>query len=171
MALDRPSRPALPMVCEVRTGRLRRQRRESPERSRPMSRENPSERPRRSLRVLVVDDNVDAADSIAMLIGIGGHRVQVAYDGPAALEMVPSFRPQVVLLDIGMPGMDGYQVARRLRQDPAGREAMLVAMTGWGQEEDRRQSKEAGFDRHLVKPAEPAVLEELLAEPTTSRTS
>ncbi|MGH7859488.1 MAG: response regulator [Candidatus Binatia bacterium] len=124
----------------------------------------------RSLRVLIVDDNVDAADSIGMLLEIAGHRVQVAYDGSGALEIATSFRPQVVLLDICMPGMDGYQVARRLREDPATREATLVAMTGWGQDEDLRKSEEAGFDRHLLKPAEPAVLEELLANLTRGGT-
>jgi CheY-like chemotaxis protein len=113
-------------------------------------------------RVLVVDDNVDAADSLAMLVRLAGQEVRVAYDGPTALLIAEAFRPQVVFLDIGMPGMDGYAVARRLREDPELMPAVLVAMTGWGQEEDRRRSLQAGFDHHLVKPAEPAELEQML---------
>ncbi len=113
-------------------------------------------------RVLVVDDNVDAAESLAVLLRLGGHEVRVAHDGPGGLRLAQSDRPEVVFLDIGMPGMDGYEVARRLRQQ-AGRERMLVvALTGWGAQEDRRLSAEAGFDRHLVKPVEPHTLEEML---------
>jgi two-component system CheB/CheR fusion protein len=84
------------------------------------------------------------------------------HDGPAALEAVPAFQPEVVLLDIGLPGMDGYEVARALRQQPALDKLLVVAMTGWGQAEDRRRSHEAGFDLHLVKPVEPEVLREVL---------
>jgi PAS domain S-box-containing protein len=118
--------------------------------------------PRR--RVLVVDDNVDAADSLAMLLRLGGHEVQVAHGGPAALEMVNDYRPEIAFLDIGMPGMDGYEVARRLREQPGLEGAVLVALTGWGQDEDKRRSNEAGFNQHLVKPVDPATLEKLLAE-------
>jgi PAS domain S-box-containing protein len=114
-------------------------------------------------RVLVVDDNVDAADSLAMILRLSGQEVRLAYDGPTALLTAQAFRPQVILLDIGMPGMDGYEVARRLREDPRLKPVLLVAMTGWGQEEDRRRSFLAGFDHHLVKPAEPDVLQRLLA--------
>jgi PAS domain S-box-containing protein len=117
--------------------------------------------PRR--RVLVVDDNVDAANSLAMLLRLGGHEVQVAHGGPAALEMVKVYRPEIIFLDIGMPGMDGYEVARRLREQPSLEHAVLVALTGWGQEEDKRRSNEAGFNQHLVKPVAPATLEKLLA--------
>src|SRR5262249_5465198 len=93
-------------------------------------------------RLLVVDDNRDAADSLAMMLRFRGSDVQVVYDGPAALEAMATYRPQVVLLDIGMPGMDGHEVARSIRMRPEFGEVVLVAMTGWGQEDDRRRSKE-----------------------------
>ncbi len=113
-------------------------------------------------RVLVVDDNLDAAKSLAALLKMQGHEVRVAYDGRSALELAAGFLPQFVLLDIGMPGMDGYEVARRLRTIPNLQRARLAALTGWGQPEDRRRSAEAGFDYHLVKPVEPQRLQELL---------
>ena len=119
------------------------------------------ELPRR--RVLVVDDNQDAADSLALLLRLAGQDVRAAYDGPSALAHSQEFQPELVFLDIGMPGMDGYEVARRLRRHPGLENARLVALTGWGQEDDRRRSKEAGFDHHLVKPVEPTALEGLLA--------
>ena len=119
--------------------------------------------PRR--RVLVVDDNPDAADSLALLLRLAGQDARPAYDGPSALKLAAELRPDVVFLDIGMPGMDGYEAARRFRQMPGFADVLLVALTGWGQEEDRRRSAEAGFDRHLVKPVEPADLEGLLAVP------
>ncbi len=115
-----------------------------------------------SRRVLVVDDNVDGAHSLAMLLGAWGHEVRTAYDGPVALRAAEAFRPQVVLLDIGLPRMDGYEVARRMRGQAA-RHARLVALTGYGQEEDRRRAREAGFDAHLTKPADPATLHALVA--------
>ncbi len=114
-------------------------------------------------RVLVVDDNTDAADSLGLLLELLGQKVRVAHDGPTALLIAQAFRPEVVFLDIGMPGMDGYEVARRLRRQPECKSSLLVALTGWGQDADRRRSAEAGFDHHLVKPAEPALLEKLLA--------
>jgi CheY-like chemotaxis protein len=117
--------------------------------------------PRR--RVLVVDDNQAAADSFALLLRLAGQDVRVAYDGPQALAQAGGFRPALVFLDIGMPGMDGYEVARRLRGERELRGVVLVALTGWGQEEDRRRSAEAGFDHHLVKPVEPKALDGLLA--------
>ncbi len=117
--------------------------------------------PRR--RVLVVDDNVDAAESLAMLMRLADHEVRTAHDGPAGLSAAMEFRPDLIVLDIGLPGMSGYEVARRLREVPECRTTVLAAMTGWGQDEDRRRSREAGFDHHLVKPVDPAVLEELLA--------
>jgi PAS domain S-box-containing protein len=116
-------------------------------------------------RVLVVDDNVDSADSLAMLLQVNGHEVRVAYDGPAALREAAAFVPEVVLLDIGLPGMNGYEVARKLREMPEAKGTLLVAQTGWGQAEDRRRSKEAGFDHHLVKPVDVPKLLELLGAP------
>jgi CheY-like chemotaxis protein len=114
-------------------------------------------------RILVVDDNVDAAESLAMLLRMEGHDVRVAHDGPAALTTVDADPPDLVFLDIGMPVMNGYDVAQRLRRRPGLENLLLVAMTGWGQEEDRRRSQEAGFDHHLVKPVEPDALHKLLA--------
>lgn len=96
---------------------------------------------------------------------MGGHDVRVAHDGPAALEAAHAYRPEVVLLDIGLPGMTGYEVARRLRQEPPAGLALLIALTGYGQEEARRRSSEAGFDVHLTKPVDPADLKELLVRP------
>jgi len=115
-------------------------------------------------RLLVVDDNRDAADSLAMLLRLQGHEVRVAHDGPAALEMLKGYIPEMVFLDIGMSGMDGYEVAQRLRHQPGLENVRLAALTGWGQQEDRRRTAEAGFDHHLVKPVEPNALEELLAD-------
>jgi PAS domain S-box-containing protein len=120
-------------------------------------------------RVLVVDDNEDAARSLArLLVRFHGQDVRVAHDGPSALELAATFRPEVVILDIGMPGMDGYEVARRLRSHPELRWPRLVALTGWGQEGDRQRSREAGFDCHLVKPVDPEALRALLSEPVQS---
>jgi PAS domain S-box-containing protein len=116
-----------------------------------------------SRKVLVVDDNQDSADSLGMLLSMRGHEVRTALDGPAALAAARTFRPDVILLDIGLPGMNGYEVARQMRQMPELNGALLIAQTGWGQEEDRRKSTEAGFDEHLVKPVDPAALQELLS--------
>jgi two-component system CheB/CheR fusion protein len=123
----------------------------------------------RASRILVVDDNRDAADSLARyLTRVMGQRVEVAYDGPGAVDVARRFRPDVVLLDIGLPGMSGYEVAERLRSGPETGGALLIALTGWGQEEDRRRSKEAGIDFHLVKPVDLDAVQNLLlkAEPT-----
>lgn len=114
-------------------------------------------------RVLVVDDNVDSAESLAMLLKHAGHAARTAFHGAAALKAVEEHSPEVVLLDIGMPQMDGYEVARRLRAMPQGKDALLVAVTGWGQEEDRRRSAEAGFDEHVTKPVDPMLLAELIS--------
>jgi PAS domain S-box-containing protein len=116
-------------------------------------------------RVLVVDDNVDAADSLALLLRMEGHAVTVAHDGLTALTQAAADPPELALLDIGMPKMDGYELARRFRADPALRDVVLVALTGWGQDEDRRRTREAGFDHHLVKPVEPEALHGLLRRP------
>jgi CheY-like chemotaxis protein/two-component sensor histidine kinase len=118
------------------------------------------------LRVLVVDDNKDGAESLAMMLRLEGHEVLVAHSGAAALEMSATHRPQLAFLDLGMPGMDGYELCRRMRAQPASAKAMLVALTGWGQEEDIRRTAEAGFDRHLIKPMEPRSLQRLLSHPS-----
>lgn len=105
-------------------------------------------------RILVVDDNVDSAESMALLLGLEGHEVQITYDGPSTLNLVRTFRPQVVLLDIGLPGMNGYEVAQQLRHDPEMPKIILIALTGYGQAEDRKRSQEAGFDHHFTKPVD-----------------
>jgi CheY-like chemotaxis protein len=112
--------------------------------------------------VLVVDDNRDAATSLSMLLELSGHSVHTAYDGAAALEAAELHRPEIVLLDIGLPGMTGYEVCRRLRQRPSGRDAVIIALTGWGQDADRRMSAEAGFDGHLVKPVDYTTLVDMV---------
>jgi signal transduction histidine kinase len=114
-------------------------------------------------RILVADDNTDAATSLATVLEIMGNEVRTARDGREAVDVAATFRPDVILLDIGMPIMNGYDACRRIREQPWGKSMLIVALTGWGQDEDKRQSREAGFDHHLVKPVEPAVLEELLA--------
>ena len=113
-------------------------------------------------RILVVDDNHDSADSLAMLLTITGNETFIAHDGAAALDAASEHRPDVVLLDIGLPTLNGYEVARRIRSEPWGKEIVLIALTGWGQEEDRRKSQEAGFDGHLVKPVNYPALMTLL---------
>jgi CheY-like chemotaxis protein len=114
-------------------------------------------------RILVADDNVDSADCLARLLKIAGHELRVAYDGPTALALATNFQPKVVLLDIGIPGLSGYDVARQLRETPETKHATLVAITGWGQPEDQQRSIEAGFNHHLLKPVKPATLQQLLA--------
>jgi two-component system CheB/CheR fusion protein len=121
----------------------------------------------RAKRVMVVDDNRDGAESMAMLLRFWGHEPVLAHDGPSAVELAPVAGPDVVLLDIGLPGMDGYQVARRLRERLAPR-TMLVAVTGYGQDEDRRRAREAGFDYHLIKPVDMDELRGLLAAPSAT---
>jgi signal transduction histidine kinase/DNA-binding response OmpR family regulator len=132
----------------------------------------PAAAPGGGCRVLVVDDNVDAADSLGMLLQLGGCEVRLAHNGPAALEAAEAFRPQVVVLDIGLPGMDGYEVARRLRGRPGQRDSLLVAVTGYGRDEDQARSREAGFDYHLVKPVDLAMLQavfnSLLTQPAAT---
>jgi two-component system OmpR family response regulator len=114
-------------------------------------------------RVLVVDDNEDAAESLSQLVRLWGYDCRVAHDGVAALETALDYQPQCLFLDIAMPRLDGCAVARRLRQEPAFREAKLVALTAFSNEQDRRRIHEAGFDYHLVKPADPMAIERLLA--------
>ena len=113
------------------------------------------------LKILVVDDNRDAAESLSMLLEMKGHEVRIAYDGENALQLAEDFRPHMVLLDLGMPKMNGFEACRRIRDHAWGAQMTLIAVTGWGQEDDRRKSTAAGFDRHLVKPVDPETLEEL----------
>ena len=118
--------------------------------------------PKSCQRILIVDDNRDSADTLAMLLRVMGHDIRTAYDGLEGVAAAEEFRPNVVLLDIGLPKLDGYQACRRIREQPWGRAMVLVAVTGWGQENDRRCSREAGFDHHMVKPVDPTDLEQLL---------
>lgn len=112
--------------------------------------------------ILVVDDNKDSADSLAMVLKAMGYEVRTAYDGQEGVEAAQSFHPQVVLLDLSMPRLDGYQAARRIRQQPGGKDMVLIALSGWCQEDDRRRCEQAGFDRHLAKPVEPEALQSLV---------
>ena len=116
-------------------------------------------------RVLVVDDNVDAAESVAMILRLRGYDVRCTYDGVSALDAAKLYHPDVVVLDIGLPGISGYEVARRLRLDPEFEDTPLVAVTGYGQEVDRRRSQIAGIDYHLTKPVDPTMLQQLVAKP------
>jgi CheY-like chemotaxis protein len=122
----------------------------------------------RRQRVLVVDDNPDSTDSLAALITLLGHDVETAADGLEACEVAERVRPDVVLLDLGMPGLDGYGTAERIRATPWGARTLLVAQTGWGREADRRRTAQAGFDYHLTKPIDPAALRRILGEAAAS---
>ncbi|NML17716.1 response regulator [Azohydromonas caseinilytica] len=113
-------------------------------------------------RVLIVDDNVDSADSLAMLLQLSGHEAHTAYDGPEGVEAAARLQPEVVLLDLGLPGLDGCEVCRRIRQEPWASDALFIAVTGWGQAADKRRSQEAGFDGHLVKPVDPQALQQMI---------
>ena len=113
---------------------------------------------------MVVDDNENAAQILGMLLRALGNEVRTAYDGLSAIEMGSEFQPDAILLDIGMPKLNGYETARRIRQLSWGKRTVLAALTGLGQEEDKRRSREAGFDHHFVKPVEPWVLQRFLAE-------
>jgi CheY-like chemotaxis protein/two-component sensor histidine kinase len=114
-------------------------------------------------RIMVADDNRDAADTLASMLKLFGHEVCIAYDGQEAVELAERFQPDLALLDIGMPRLNGYDAARTIRSQPRGREIKIVALSGWGQPEDKRRSQSAGFDEHLVKPVDPATLGRLLA--------
>jgi len=115
-------------------------------------------------RILVVDDNRDGANSLALLLQAMGHDTRTAHDGLEAVEAATTFRPEVMLLDIGLPRLNGYEVARRIRAQPWGAHMVLIAQTGWGQEEDKQRTFEAGFNHQLTKPVTPVALEKLLAE-------
>ena len=132
----------------------------------PMSQPSPSTEGK--LRVLIVDDNEDAANTLGRLLNLLGYEARVVHSGPAAIAEVVRFTPRVVLLDLGMPGMDGLETARHIQARPAGRDIAIVALTGWGQEHDRQRSEEAGFLAHLVKPVNLDQLEALLARAATS---
>ena len=114
-------------------------------------------------KVLVVDDNVDSVDSLAMLLRMMGHEVETASDGASGLEKAVAFKPNVAILDIGLPKVNGYELAKQIREQPWSKNVILVALTGWGQEQHRRRSEEAGFNHHLTKPVEFDVLQEILA--------
>ena len=113
-------------------------------------------------RILVVDDNVDAVESLAMLLKADGHDVRTAHDGARALELAESFHPELIVLDIGLPGMNGYELAQRIRARPDLGAPTLVALTGYGQQEDRKRARAAGFDHHFIKPADVGALQRLL---------
>jgi CheY-like chemotaxis protein len=115
-----------------------------------------------SRRILIADDNADAAGALATLLELEGHDVTVAHDGNEAVMKASNFRPELVFMDLGMPVMDGFEAARRLRALPCGEDVLLVALTGWGQAGDRQRSREAGFDRHYVKPLDTAALTDVL---------
>ena len=129
------------------------------------------QKPATTLRILVVDDNRDSARSLSKLMNLIGHKTQIAYDGLEAVEAAGTFRPEVILLDIGLPKLNGYQACYKIREQPWSKNILIVALTGWGQDEDRLKSKEAGFDGHLVKPVDVTVLENLLNDlrPVTAR--
>jgi CheY-like chemotaxis protein/anti-sigma regulatory factor (Ser/Thr protein kinase) len=120
-------------------------------------------------RILVVDDNVDAASSLSALLRITGNDTEMAHDGLEAVEAAARLRPDVVLLDIGLPRLNGYDACRRIRLLPGGNNMVLIAMTGWGQESDRLRSRQAGFDHHMVKPVDFAALMKAIAETRASR--
>ena len=114
--------------------------------------------------MLIVDDNEDAGESLSLFLRIHGHETRVVHDGLSALEAANQFRPEVVFLDIGLPGMDGYELARRFRELPETNAAKVIAVTGYGQESDRERTRASGFDMHLVKPVDPEKLSLVLAE-------
>jgi CheY-like chemotaxis protein len=118
----------------------------------------------RPLRILIVDDNRDNANCLRMVLDLAGHDTRTSYDGLEAIEAAEAFRPQVILLDIGMPKLNGYEVCSRIRNEAWGAGMVLIAQTGWGQDEDRRRTRAAGFDHHLVKPVNHEALMEILAE-------
>jgi DNA-binding response OmpR family regulator len=129
----------------------------------PVQSTNSSDTALRRYRILVVDDNHDSALSLAMVLSIMGHETRTAHDGETALATAEEFHPDVVLLDIGLPKMNGYEVAQRIREKTWGTAMFLIAVTGWGQAEDRARSAEVGLNMHMVKPVEPSVLQAVLA--------
>ena len=130
----------------------------------------PSSPHRSALRILIVDDNEDGAESLAMMLGILGNETRSAYDGDEAVKAAEEFRPDVLLLDIGLPKRNGYEACRDIRKQPWGKDMVIIAQTGWGSEEDRRRTREAGFDHHLVKPVDPQDLIKLVADLNSAET-
>lgn len=124
---------------------------------------------RNDYKVLVVDDNLDGATTLSMLLELSGFEAESVHDGPSALRAAMEFRPDAVVLDIGLPGLDGYQVARRLRSSPELTGMVIIALTGHGQDADRERSRQAGFDHHFVKPTDPSTLCDVLARYAASR--
>jgi two-component system CheB/CheR fusion protein len=116
------------------------------------------------LRILLVEDNHDAAESFSILLGLGGHDVRVAHDGAVALATVEGFSPDVAFIDVGLPGIDGYELAPLLRAHPRCRGSMLIALTGYGREDDKRRASQSGFDHHMTKPVDLAAIDRLLSE-------
>jgi CheY-like chemotaxis protein/two-component sensor histidine kinase len=121
-------------------------------------------RPMARHRILVVDDNVDSASSLAMMLDLMGNDVRTAHDGLEAVAAAAAYRPDLILLDVGMPKLNGYEACRRIREQPWGKGILIAAVTGWGQEEDHHRSRDAGFDHHLIKPVAPETVEKLLVE-------
>ena len=127
---------------------------------------NPSARIPNPRRLLIVEDHPDVAESLALILRCDDHEVRIAHDGPAALQVLNKFKPDVVLLDVGLPGMDGYQVARRMREEASESNLTIIALSGYGQAEDHSQSMQAGCDAHVVKPVHPNVLRSMLGAET-----
>ena len=124
---------------------------------------SPVKIPRTPRRVLIVEDNADSREMLRVALEIAGHQVFVAEDGPRGIEEASTVRPDAVLLDLGLPGVDSYEVARRLRYAPGGQDMLIVALSGYGRQEDKERSRESGFDFHLVKPVDPSAVERILA--------
>jgi CheY-like chemotaxis protein/two-component sensor histidine kinase len=139
------------------------------EKPKAVSRSTPVHAPPKNRRILVVDDNHDSASSLARLLKIAGNETHTAHDGLEALELAERFLPEMVLLDIGLPKLSGHEVCRRIREQPWGKNMVLVALTGWGQDEDRRMSQDAGFNHHMVKPVDFAALTKLLSGPESAK--
>jgi CheY-like chemotaxis protein len=129
----------------------------------------PARRSSQTCRILVVDDNEDSANSLTMLLRLAGNETRTAYNGLDAVSSARDYQPEVIILDIGLPELNGYDAARRIRQLPGGKDLLLIALTGWGQEEDQRKSKEAGFNAHMVKPVNYEQLMNLLAARNSDR--
>jgi CheY-like chemotaxis protein len=129
----------------------------------------PTERPLTKRRILIADDNLDAASSLGMLLEMMGHEVCVVHDGVKAVEGAVTFRPDIILLDIGMPQLNGYEACSRIREQPSNKGILIVALTGWSQDDKIQRLQQAGFDFHLIKPLEIAALEKLLRDCPVNR--